>query len=429
MAMEDSGKYHLRTYRDLLVDQLIAPLATTYPLPDLPVRVLTPVVFYNSKGKVAISFVQPDTTYTLFDESGANMGNASTLDGEELTIETKALVKEDYTFNVVATKTMTGLSRNLLQTVTIKVGVDQQVPYTYDPEFAGFNQPVTLHLSGTQSGAIYQVFDMKDQPLSKETDSGAGGDLTIITDPLKEDTQIKVKATNKKTKQTGFLVFQPLVRVYPNDALVPVLLNADNGIDFNTAAELSLDGAQTTTSYQLIYTDIDDDTVDKPSFVNTTTGKAVKGTTSTKLKTDKLGEDPTVAIVATKTDSGLSKTLLTTVFIPVKPDPDKQLSIVEASVKKGESATIRVNKPQRGIYYQLVTENMTEVGWRVYYHKNHPISKAHIGLDFAIGEKPDDTVYLPTGPLDKDTTFKVVARKATTGKVVTITGSIVVKLA
>jgi hypothetical protein len=356
------------------------------------------------------------------------MGGASTLSGEELTIETKALINEDYTFSVVATKTQTGLSRNLLQTVTLKVGVDTMIPFTLDPEQVLYNKPLTLHLTGAQSGAVYQVFDMKNQPLSKETDSGAGGDLTIITDPLKEDVQIKVKSTNKKTKQTGFLVQQPLIRVYPNDALVPVLLNAENGIDFNTIAELSLDGAQTTTSYQLIYTGIDDDTVNKPSFVNTPSGKAVKGTAATRLKTDKLNEDPTVAIVATKTDSGLFKTLLTTVFIPVKPDPGKQLSIVEATVKKGDSATIRVNKPQRGIYYQLVTEDLKEVGWRVFYHKNYGLAKGHIGLDLAIGEKPDDTVYLPTGPLDKDTTFKVVARKATTGKLVTLTNSIVVKL-
>lgn len=417
-----------------MIDSLVAPLATTYPLRDLPVRVQNQVVMYNNKGKIIISFIEPDTTYLVYDESGADMGATYKTNNDEMTIETKPLVKEDYTFNVVAIKNISDkggllLRKTLLQTVIIKVGVDEEIPFTIDPEFVSYNQPVTLHLTETQSGAIYQVFDMKDQLLSDGADSGIGGDLAITTYPLKEDTRVKIKVTNKKTKQTGFLVNKPLIQVYPDDSLVPVLLDAENGIDFTTAATLRLDGIQSTADYQLIFLDIDDDTVDKPSFVNTTTGKTVKGSgTSIQLKTDKLGEDPTVTVAVTKRDSGLTRTLKASVFIPVKPDPGKKLSIVEASVKQGESATIKVNKPQRGIYYQLVTEDLKEVGWRVYYHKNYGLAKARIGIELAIGVKPDDTVLLATGPLNQDTVFNVIARKATTGKMVGLVDSIAVKL-
>lgn len=431
MIMEDTHRFQLRIARDRLMDQVIYPFCSDYPIRDLVVTPQNPVVLYNNKARLTVAPVQDNVEYVLYDETGEEMSSAMKRSDGQLIIDTKNLTREDYTFSIIATKTETGLYRQLLQTVTIKVGVDVEIPVSVIPVAPEYNMPVTIQLEEAQSGAIYQVFDQKDNALSEPINSKSGGDVAIPVVPLKEDTQIKIKVTNIKTKQTGFLLNPPLIRVYP-DTKVVAAINAQTGIDFNAVAEILLTGTQDSADYQLIFKDIDDDTADKVNLLNTPVGKSAKGKGdkgAVSLKTTKLSEDLTVAVLVTKSDSKLQRELETNLFIKVKPDPTKELIVYEKLTAPGDTATLEVLHPQRGIYYQLRNNaNNQEVGWRRYYHKNYGIGKARIGVEFAVDPIADDTVFLATGPLQGETTFNVMAVKATTGESTQLNQILTVKI-
>jgi hypothetical protein len=439
MAMEkDTGRLQFRIARDFLLDQSVFPLAATYPLPDIPVAAQNQVVFSNKTGKVLLQPFQTDTTYQLKDDLKQDTGIDPAVDGTTLVLETDVLTKEedDYTYTITGTKNKSGLSKQLLRAVTLRVGVDVNIVPVVQTAVIEFGKTVDILLPGTQNGATYQVLSADGATaLSKSVNSGEGGDLVITTYAVSEDTPFQVKVMKTKTPgMFGFIVWKEgnpemVIRVYPNDQLTPVVTGSEAGIVYGKVAEIALEGAQESVDYQLLYQDVDDDSVDKNVLLNTAAGKSVKGKASgLVLKTEKLTEDPTIVILATKRESGITRVLPNPVFVPVQPDPDKRLTVVESAIAAGGTATIQVNKPQRGIYYQLLTPDNKEVGWRVYYHKNYGVGKARVGIELAVDTKDDDTVYLSTGPLSQDTVFKVVAKKATTGKTVEITGTIAVTL-
>lgn len=435
---QDTRKYQLRIARDFLIDQVVFPLAATYPLPDIPVNAQNTVVFTGGTGKILLDPFQQRVQYQLQDEDKENVGITPVEANTTLILETDPLVKErdDYTFTINATKTRTGLSKKLLNAITLRIGVDVNIAPSVETEVIEFGTAVNILLPGTQNGATYTIVASDGTTaLSKSVGSGEGGDLSIRTFTLEEDTPFQVKVIKTKTPSMSGLIVQQegnppmLIKVYPKDTIVPQVTSFEPGIDYNTVAEIVLDDTQQSVDYQLFFESVDDDTVDQGALANTAASMLVKGNGETiKLKTEKLIEDPTTYILATKRSSGVTRVIPAKVFIPVKPDPDRTLTLVETSVKQGESATIQVNNPQRGIYYQLIDENDQEIGWRVYYHKNYGVGKARVGIEMAVDEKPDNTVFLSTGPLDKDTTFRVVAKKATTGKTVGLTGSIAIKL-
>ena len=429
--MEDTHRFQLRIARDSLMDQVLFPLCSNYPLPDLPVTPQNKVVMYENKGKLTIDPTQANVDYTLYDETGATMASTQKRVDQQVVIDTKILTREDYTFSVKAVKTQTQLTKQLLKTVTIRVTVDENIPLTLIPETPEYNKPVNVFLQETQSNNYYQVFDTKGNALSENIYSKTGGDLTIPTVPFTEDTVLNVKVVNKKTNQEGTLLIKPTVRVFPNTA-VPVILNAAGGTDYNAVAELLLNGTQATVDYQLIFKDIDDDSVNKQALLNTAIGNSGEGKsdgTALSLKTTQLTEDLTVAVLATKHGTKLQRELTTVVFIPVKPDPSRSLIITDPISVAGDTGTIEVLPPQRGVYYQL-RNNATnaEVGWRRYYHKNYGIGRARIGVEFAVDTAPDDTVFLATGPVNVETVFNVYAVKATTGMATQLTQLVKLKI-
>lgn len=430
--MEDSHRFQLRIARDSLMDQVLFPLCSNYPLPDLPITPQNKVVMFENKGKLTIDPTQANVDYTLYDETETKMASAQKRVDQSVVIDTKILSREDYTFSVVAVKTQTGLQKQLLQTVTIKVTVDEDIPLTLIPETPEYNQPVTVFLQETQSNNYYQVFDNKGNALSENMYSKTGGDLSIPTLPFTEDTVLNVKVVNKKTNEEGTLVSKPTVKVFPNTGVVVTLNAVPEGTDYNAVAELLLTGTQATTDYQLIFKDIDDDTVDKQALLNTPIGKSGKGkgdASQLSLKTTKLTEDLTVGILATKRDSGLQRELTAVITIPVRPDPSRGLIVTDPISAVGDTGTIEVLPPQRGVYYQLRNNaNNAEVGWRRYYHKNYGIGKARIGVEFAVDNAPDDSVFLATGPVSEETTFNVLAKKATTGLSVQLSKTVTLKI-
>lgn len=442
--MEDTHRFQLRIARDSLMDQVLFPLCSNYPLPDLPITPQNKVVMYENKGKLTIDPTQTNVDYTLYDETGSKMAGSQKRVDQQVIMDTKILSREDYTFSVTAVKTQTELQKQLLQTVTIKVTVDEDIPLTLIPETPEYNQPVTVFLQETQSNNYYQVFDTKGNALSENVYSKTGGDLSIPTLPFTEDTELRVKVVNKKTDEGGTLVTKPTVKVFPNTAVQVTLNAAATGTDYNGIAELLLNGTQTSVDYQLIFKDIDKDLdkdaekdkIEKQKLLNSLIGNPGKGTGAAKplsLKTTALTEDLTVGILATKRDTQngpqLQRELTAVITIPVKPDPSRDLIITDPISVAGDTGTIEVLPPQRGVYYQL-RDNATnaEVGWRRYYHKNYGIGRARIGVEFAVDTAADDTVFLATGPVSKETTFNVLAIKASTGLSVQLTEIITLKI-
>lgn len=414
--MDDTGKYRFRAARDLLIDQIVNPYALTLPLPDLPIFTDNPIVIHENGASIRVPFYQPDCTPGVRDSDGDQLKSVKVED-DMLNLVTKPLVDHEYNFVVTMRKSASGLSKNLLKTIAVKVTLDEDLQVAIHPELAEYGQPVSLILDRTQNNAIYQVFDDKGNALTDAQKSKDDVGMEFQTIPLYEDTVLVVHIENKRTGQTGTVRTQPLVRIYPNEAFLPQLQNEEAGTEYYDNGLILLPEYQESTDYKLLFVDIDDDTVDKETMKEVI-GKQVKPEEAggpLKLVSNKLKEDTTVSILAIKRDSKLERVLTAQVFIPVKPDPDKKL-IQIGDATKAEGTVIRVKNPQRGVYYQLLDDQGKEVGWRCYYHKNYGLGKARVGIELAVDEMPDDSVYLATGPLKKTTTFSVIARKATTDK-------------
>ncbi len=426
--MENDLRYEFRTARDILTDLLLNGQATSFPITDQPVSAEQGTVMYDNPATVIIGFSQTDVRYVVYDDSQAKMSAVVEGNGGELRLETVQLTKQDHTFNILATKKVSGNKRQLLQTTTVKVGARLNLPVTPEKEFFEYGSAATVIIGDAQNGAVYQLFNLDDQPISAAASSGSSGDLALVTtDGVTEDITVKVRVTNTKTGLTGILETQPVLKVAPNTLLHAAL--KEPVTDYNGTATVLLTNSQETVTYQLLFDDIDDDNPEKKLPAGTAIGRAKKGTGKTiELPVKPVFEDLTVSILATKTATGISVVLKEKIVIPVRPDPDKILSVVEETVDPVIGATIRVSQTQKGILYQLRTGAAdTPVGRPEYHHKNYGIGKARIGVEFALDEFTSDAVYLPTEPLTRTTTFSVLAIKATTRHSVVI-GTITVNI-
>jgi hypothetical protein len=418
-------RYELRDARDTLIDLL--PLKSTYPIRNLPVRAERDIVPFKGFTYVIIDFSQAGVFYEVYDNTGRKMADKVLGNGGSLTIKTLELTNEDYTFSVTATKAISGLTKVLLQTVTVKTGVDTTITVRLKQPIFDYNTKATVILDDAQRGNKYQVLDMKGAALSAAVVSGEGGYLEIVTTgPVTEDIQVQVVATNIKTAQTGVMDTKPTILVAPNDMLVPALKQPL--VDYNGTGVVTLPTTQKSVSYQLMYVDIDDEDLAKVLAASPMIGAPVKGNAATiELPAAKMTEDMTVQVVATK-DNGSRKILKTQILIPVKPDPSRKLSVVEAKVLPDPGATIKVSKTQKGILYQLRAADNTAIGWPRFHSRNYGIGRAILEVNFAVDAFTDDSVYLPTGPMKATATFNVLAIKATTKASVQLTDTITVTI-
>src|ERR1043165_6539998 len=161
-------RYELRDARDTLIDLL--PLKSTFPIRNLPVRSERDIVPYKGFTYVIIDYSQPEVYYEVYDDTGRKMNEKVRGNGDALRIKTAELTNEDYTFSVTATKAVSGLTKQLLQTVTVKTGVDTAISIRLKQPFIDYNTAATIILDDAQRGNKYQIFDMKDTPLSQPAD-------------------------------------------------------------------------------------------------------------------------------------------------------------------------------------------------------------------------------------------------------------------
>ncbi len=422
-------KIKWRAYRNSLIDLLPIGI-NTYPLADIPVvfpdNNTRLIIQYNEPAIITLMYSQPDVSYRVWDETGTLMNNSQNDEDNkgndrQLPITTIPLTRDNYIFSIEAVNPVTKLSVRLFQTVLTIVGINTGLTVTAKESLVDYSTPVIITINNTQSGTIYQLVDAKDNTkiLSDAVNSGSGGNLDISTKvPFYEDTTIAISATNMHTNDSAFLVAKPEIQVYPNTAL-EIAPEVPQVAEYNGELAVIIKNTQQSTSYYLRFEDIDDDTVNKDVLKGTMIGDIVPGNNGTiRMPVKNLTEDLTVSITARKNVSKIEKVLPGTIFIPVKPDIKKALSIVEQNIKAGDTATLKVSNTQRGIMYQLRRVNgnnsFTNIGMPGYHHKNYGVGKARIEIEFAIDTFTGVDVLLPAGVIKQTTTFNVLAIKATT---------------
>jgi hypothetical protein len=332
------------------------------------------------------------------------------------------LVKDEYTFSIIATKTGTTLTKQLLQTVVVKAGVNNALEVLLGKPVFPYNSIASVIVKDAQPGAKYQLYDKQEAPISAELISAKGGDIELLTsEPVTEDITLIVWATSVKTGYYDKLLTKPEILVLPDAGLVPTLKQGT--VAYKAKADVVIENSQKSTEYQLLFSSIDPDTIEKEPYLQL--GEPVKGNgKAIQLSINNCREDLVVTVLATKIKSRYSIELPVRVAIPVHPDPEKEI-VAAKDVKAGERAVIKVLKTQKGVIYQLQNNNDKPVGFAQYHHKNYGIGKARLEVEFVVDTFDTDFVELQTGPLTETTTFKIVAIKATT-KLTALVGTVTV---
>jgi hypothetical protein len=380
-------------------------------------------VLYNAPAQIVIPFSQLTVTYQLKDDSGAINSKRITREGNAILIETKPLIKDDYTFSVIATKTGTTLTKQLLQTVVVTAGVNNALEVLVTKPAFAYGSIASVIVKGAQPGAKYQLFDKQEVAVSEEYSLANGGDIELFTtQPVTEDITLIVWATSIKTGYYDQLLTRPEILVLPDTSIVPALKHTT--VAHKGKADIVIENSQKSSEYQLVFVNIDADTIDKEPYLEL--GEPVKGNGKTiHLPVNNCREDLVLKVIATKIKSRQQVELPASIVVPVHPDPEKEIEVVTKDVKAGENAIIKVHQTQKGIIYQLQNGNDQDVGLPQYHHKNYGIGKARLEVEFVVDLFENDFVELHTGPLTETTSFKVVAIKATT-KLTALVGTVTV---
>ncbi len=427
MARLKQDRMAWRASRNSLIDML--PLGiSTYPLADIPIiipdKAAELIIQYNERAVICLLYSQSDVVYKIWDEQGNLMNenkeeepNTGT-DGL-LLLTTGRLTRDKYLLSIEAFNPITGLSNKFYQTISVRIGINTKLGVRSNDVFE-YGTYITLMIEGAQSGTEYQLFDeMGNQAFSEKTNSNDGGNLAVVSNiQLTEDILLTIKATNAHTQDSAFLDARLAINILPNTTL-DVSLDAPQVADYKGGINIIIHNTQATASYCLQCKYIDDDVLQKSPLIGSLLSDWMPGNNGTiQLPLNNLTEDLTLNILVKKNDSGLQKTLTRTLFVPVKPDKDKILSVGEGKIKAGETATIVVSNTQPGILYQLRKVNkdktFTNIGNPVFHHRNHGIGKAVVETDLVIGEFTGTDVQLPAGTVEQTTMFNVLAIKATT---------------
>jgi hypothetical protein len=301
--MTTANHFQARDARDRIIDLL--GLGRTSPLRDLPVRDEQLTVAFNTTAKIPIEFSQRDVLYQLYyqgsqverTESGdqgpgipvATMGNGGTA-----FIETHRIL-DDATFEILAKRVTTRQQAYLLETATVKVGLDTSLrawirsaphldasrdPTTEEttdtePRIVDYGQAVNVVLHESQEGVDYRLAYFRPRgrrqeevELSVEDRRGNLNDIQLHSQPIHEDVDILIRATktfdpseNRPTQTTLLDVVLPL-KVRANAVLNLSVLNVsvepDPVFDHGQAGEVVISDTQPSARYGLFVRAIPD---------------------------------------------------------------------------------------------------------------------------------------------------------------------------
>jgi len=199
----------VRDARDRLIELL--GLGQPYPLRDLAVRDEQLTAPPNTPAKIPIENSQKGVLYQLHDDhelvertpegaKGSGVPIKAQGNGETLFLKTYK-IQEDITFEIHATKQLSGKEAYLHQTATVKVGIDttlrawmRNVPYldaaienpTDDtPRIVDYGEIVEVEIEKSQEGVDYRLVYFK------EAKSGQASEEVELSGPLRFQTDAR----------------------------------------------------------------------------------------------------------------------------------------------------------------------------------------------------------------------------------------------
>lgn len=441
--MSTASHLKVRDARDRLIDLL--GLGQTYPLRDVDVQEQQLTVDFNQQSAIDIEPGQLGVTYELYDpELTAAPISTAAGSGEKTTLFGPVITK-DKTFRILAKKTARPeRSAYLLQSAVLKVGLNTKLrafmpaavalnpahtsPADTDPRIVDYGSVVTVRVIGAQAAARYQL-EYKDATGNLVTTSpviGTGADIDLVTPPMLEDTQVRVRVTRIFDPAEGRanlgalldVVLTLAVRANPAIALSVEGTSRDGSplVDPAGAATLTAVGSQRSVVYsayvrplldgdfvaggagtaQLLAVavpasvDVPAHTVfvrapPRPSPFQVQSGYTQRGESSAgngaelKLNLGPIHDDSMVLVQARKDHkdpaSGQSigqSALQLTQAVVVLPRPDQAtaLALMVAAASPGPGGTMVVTGGQLGVLYHFrLTAGAAELGLPAYFHR------------------------------------------------------------
>lgn len=392
-------------------------------------------------------------------------------------------IKKDQTFRLLArkkniTKNAEQLEEYLLQSISVRVGIDTSLPVQFLPQLGtdvlsekgdgitiNFNQPeaanlpLKIRILQTQEGVNYQIFETIDADKRIERSGivvggtqGSEGNMTVeleTTGTFEEDTVLVIRAfrdiadkENSDPLLAADLEQKLTVVVRPNKELE--LSFADEKIPYNGSTSIRLDKTQQSVNYQLFARRLElseysaegvleiADVESIGNLVPVGKPKSGKQGDSISFETEAQQEDSVFVIQATKNNQLNGETLLIEkgLVLLVQPSPSPTVTADSSAISKGEEGLVILSNTQKGVKYQLQSGKKTigEYGYHISERAIGGIVERRefgmrIGTDFKIGTVQDNAftlfndekLILPTGAIKKTTTFKIIARKSYTG--------------
>jgi len=283
------------------------------------------------------------------------------------------------TFNVLASSgvcTSVQLAATVL--ITVAGSIDLSLPVT--PASAaicpGFS--TDFQITGSELGVNYTLIDAADNGVLSVAVTGTGGTISISTIPINSAKNIKVLASNGSC--SAELTSVVSVSLSPSPITSLSVGAVSDALCSGQSTQVQVLNSEVGVIYQL-RDDADDSNV---------SGAVIGNGGTISMPTGILTNDKTFNVLATK---GICpEELLNTVTITINAAPDPGISVVaqDPLVCIGKSTFIQVINSVAGIIYQL---------------RDNADNSIVSGASFGNG----GTINLPTGPLNADRTFNVLA--------------------
>jgi hypothetical protein len=494
LQLDELVHQRFRDARDRVIDLL--GFGRTYPLRDiaLPSQL---VVIPGASAVILLPFSQVGVIYSLHDARtgvaivGDKVRRAGTDDRLELVA---AAIAADSDFRVLATRPASGPTTPAREAwlhgvVQVRLGVDPSVlatieksiplldPAVDDPQpgharLADHGQSVTVMVFLSQEGVTYELIDDADHTriLSEKVEVGDSGDIKLITLPMLEDVDIRVRGSKSvgdpedpDTRTALLTVVLPL-RVRADRSPPVALIEAPPLAHDGSAAAWIFDKSQQSATYQLwrrkirdaefVYIDppesaltvLDGDRSIRvaaaapplPFTDFTAVSDPATGTGGgLELPPGAFAEDTRLVVTATKrhrrspgSDAFIESTVVLTDELAALVRPDQGPALRLRFVLTGEATTDQVQLlgGQPGVFYTLLVDGQP-IGPPAYFHQRSDVTPSadkgidelRIEGDFVVLDVDDSEPNQPPPPppititpLPVGAVLQVHARRATT---------------
>lgn len=226
----------LRGARDRLIDLL--HLGETYPLADTSVYAQSLTVGYNMAPTLYIDPAQVNVRYQLCDEHGTPFAGHSVDGSGGLAVLQGPSIQLDHTFTIRAFKIdRPERQTTLLTSLSIKIGLNTDLPVWLPQVSAAaplvdYGAQVEVRIAQTQAGARYSLLNADDQEVSQQSVMGNAGEISLFTQPLHEDTVLRVRAIRDTDLPEGQPILQAIL-----DTALPLAVRA------NPSVAISVEGS------------------------------------------------------------------------------------------------------------------------------------------------------------------------------------------